>query len=156
MIRFERCFVNENKVMDFERWGKCLVGVVFDHGFACFYEMSASEREKFLSRVEKGFYSSILRFEISASEVKREVGMTLVDKIGRRHTSSRVSKVVISDFSGSEIFRPRRRIVTSIDTKILLESTISALSLTISLWMISGREAKRSFSQGEEFTPEMG
>ena len=142
--------------MDFERWGKCFVSVVFDYGFACFYEMIASEREKFLSRVEERFHSSILRFEIRAGKVKREVGMTLVDKIEWRHTSSRVSKIVISNFSGSKIFRPRRRVVSSIDTKILFESTISAFSLSISLWMISSREAKSSFSQREEFMPEMG
>ena len=132
--------------MDFERWGKCLVSVVFDHGFACFYEMVASEREKFLSRVEKRFHSSILRFEVRASEVKREVGMTLIDKVERRHTSSRVSKIVISNFSSSKIFRPRGRIVSSIDTKILFKSTISAFSLSISLWMISNREAESGFS----------
>ena len=81
--------------------------------------------------------------------------MTLVDEIERRHTSSRMSKIVVCDFSGSKIFRPGRRVVSSIDTKILFESTISAFSLTISLWMISGREAKSSFSQREEFMPEM-
>ena len=135
--------------MNFEGQGECLMSVVFDHGFACFCEMSASEREKFLSRVEKRFYSSILRLEIRASEVKREVSVTLVNKIERRHTSSRVSEIVISDFGSSEIFRPRRRIVTGIDTKILFESTISASSLTISLGVISSREAKSSFSQRE-------
>ena len=155
MILLESCFMYENEVMGFERRVKCFVSVVFDHGFACFYEVIASEREKFLSGVEKRFYSSILRFEIRTSEVKREVGMTLIDKIERRHTSSRVSEIVISNFSGSEIFRPRRRIMTSIDTKILLESTISAFSLSISLWMISSRESESSFSQREEFTPEM-
>ena len=131
------------------------MSIVFDHGFASFDEVIASERKKFLSRVKKRFNSGILRFKIRTGKVKREVGMTLVDKIERRHTSSRVSKIVISNFSGSEIFRPRRRIMTSIDTKILLESAISAFSLTISLWMISGREAESSFSQREEFTPEM-
>ena len=155
MILFESGFVYKYEVMNFERRVECFVSVVFDHGFACFYEMVASEREKFLSRVEKRFYSSILRFEIRASEVKREVGMTLIDKIERRHTSSRVSEIVISNFSSSDIFRPRRRIMTSIDTKILLESTISALSLSISLWVVSSRESKSSFSQREEFTPEM-
>ena len=149
VIFLECCFVNEDEVMNFEGRGKCLMSVVFDHGFACFYEMSASEREKFLSRVEKRFHSSILRFEIRAGKVKREVSVTLVDKIEGRHTSSGVGKIVISDFSGSEIFRPRRGIVTSIDTKILLESTISAFSLTISLGVISSREAKSSFSQRE-------
>ena len=147
--------MNEDEVMDFERQVKCFVSVVFDHGFACFYEVVASEREEFLSRVEKRFHSSILRFEIRASEVKREVGMTLVDKIERRHTSSRVSEIVISNSSSSEIFRLRRKIMISIDTKILFESTISAFSLSISLWMVSSREAKSSFSQSEEFMPEM-
>ena len=142
--------------MDFERRGKCFVSVVFDHGFACFYEMVASEREEFLSRVEERFYSSILRLKVRTGEVKREVGMTLVDEIEWGYASSRVSKVVISDLSGSEVFRPRRRVVTSIDTKILLESTVSAFSLTISLWMISGREAKSSFGQREEFMLEVG
>ena len=149
MIFLECCFVNENEVMNFEGRGKCLMRVVFDHGVACFYEMIASEREKFLSRVEKRFHSSILKFEIRAGKVKREVSMTLVDKIEGGHTSSGVGKIVISDFGSSEIFRPRRRIVTSIDTKVLLKSTISALRLSIGLWVISSREAKSSFGQRE-------
>ena len=66
--------------------------------------------------------------------------MTLVDKIERRHTSSRVSQIVICNFSNSKIFGPGGRIVSSVDTKILFKSTISAFSLTISLWMIGSRE----------------
>ena len=125
------------------------MSVVFDHGFACFYEMIASEGEKFLSRVEKRFHSSILRFEVGAGKVKRKVSMTLVDKIEGRHTRGGVGKIVISDFGSSKIFRPRRGIVTSIDTKILFESTVSAFSLTISLGVISSRETKSSFSERE-------
>ena len=45
--------------------------------------------------------------------------------------------------------------MSSIDTKILFKSTISAFSLTISLWMIGSREAKSSFSQREKFMPEV-
>ena len=45
--------------------------------------------------------------------------------------------------------------MSSIDTKILFKSAISAFSLTISLWMIGSREAKSSFSQREEFIPEV-
>ena len=131
------------------------MSIVFDHGFASFDKMIAGKRKKFLSGVEKRFYSSILRFEIRTSEVEREVGMTLVDKIEWRHTSSRMSKIVVCNFSGSKIFRPGGRIVSSIDTKILFKSSIGAFSLSISLWMISSREAKSSFSQREEFTPEM-
>ena len=80
--------------------------IVFDHGFASFDEVIACERKKFLSRVKKRFYSSILRFKIRTGKVKREVGMTLIDKIEWRHTSSRVSQIVISNFSGGKIFRP--------------------------------------------------
>ena len=112
----------------------------------CFCEMVASERKKFLSRVEERFYSSILRLKIRTGEVKREVGMTLVDEIEWRHTSSRVSKIVICNFSGSKIFRPRGRVVSSIDAKVLFKSSIGAFSLSISLWMISSRKAESSFS----------
>ena len=156
MILFECGFMNEDEVVNFERRRNCFMSIVFDHGFASFDEVIASERKEFLSRVEKRFNSSILRLEIRASEVKREVSMTLVNQIEGRHTSSRVSEIVISNFSGSEIFRPRRRIMTSIDTKILLESSISAFSLSISLWMVSSRETESSFSQREKFMSEMG
>ena len=155
VILFECGFMNEDEVVNFERGRKCFMSIVFDHGFASFDEVIAGERKKFLSRVEKRFHSSILRFEIRTSEVEGEISMTLVDKIEWRHTSSRVSKIVICNFSGSKIFRPGGRIVSSIDTKILLESTISAFSLTISLRMISSRKTESSFSQREKFTPEV-
>ena len=129
------------------------MSIVFNHGFACFDKMVAGSRKKLLSGVEERFYSSILRFEIRTSEVKREVGMTLIDQIEWGHTSSRMSKVVVCNFSSSKIFRPRGRVVSSVDTKILFESAIGAFSLTVSLRMVSSREAKSSFSQREEFTP---
>ena len=66
-----------------------------------------------------------------------------------------MGKIVVCDFSSSKVFGPRRGVVSSVDTKILFESTISAFSLSISLWMISSREAKSSFSKREQFTPEM-
>ena len=111
--------------------------------------MVASEREKFLARGEKRFYGGILRFEIRTGKVKRKVGMTLIDEVKRRHTSSRMSEIVVCNFSSSKIFRPGRRVVSGIDAEILFESAISAFSLSISLWMISSREAKSSFSQRE-------
>ena len=66
-----------------------------------------------------------------------------------------MDKIIVSDFSGSKVFRPRRGVVSSVDTKILLESTISAFGLSIRLWVISSREAKSSVSEREQFTPEV-
>ena len=79
--------------------------------------------------------------------------MTLIDEVERRYTSSRVSEIVVCNFSGSKIFRPGGRVVSSIDAEILFESAVGAFSLSISLWMISGREAKSSFqSKKNSFT----
>ena len=156
MILFESCFVNEDEVVDFERGKECFGCMVLDHGVAGFDKMITSEGKEFLSRGKKRFDSSVLRFEVRAGKVKREVGMPLVDEIEWRHTSGGVGQIVVCDFSSSKVFRPRRRVVPSVDTKILFESAIGAFSLAISLWVISGREAKSSFSEREEFTPEVG
>ena len=121
--------------------------IVLNHGFAGFDKMITSKEKEFLSRGKKRFHSSVLRFEVRIGKVKGEVGMPLVHEIEWRHISGRMGKIVICDFSSSKVFRPRRRVVSGVDTKILLESTISAFSLSISLWMISGREAKSSFSE---------
>ena len=147
--------MNEDEVVDFERGEKCFVCIVFDHGVAGFDKMITSEGKEFLSRGKKRFDSSVLRFEVRTGKVKREVGMPLVDEIKWRHTSGGVGKIVVCDFSSSKVFRPRRGVVPSVDTKILFESTIGAFSLAISLWVISGREAKSSFGEREEFTPEV-
>ena len=155
VILFKCCFVNEDEVVDFERGKKCFGCVVFDHGVAGFDKMVTSEGKEFLSRGKKRFDSSVLRFEIRTGKVKREVGMSLVDEIEGRHTSGGVGKIVVGDFSSSEVFGPRRGVVPSVDTEILFESAIGAFSLAISLGVISGREAKSSFGKGEEFTPEM-
>ena len=66
-----------------------------------------------------------------------------------------MGKIIVSDFSSSKVFRPRRGVVSSVDTKILLESMISAFGLSIRLRVISGREAKSSVSEREQFTPEV-
>ena len=129
--------------------------IVFNHGFAGFDKMVTSEGKEFLSRGKKRFDSSVLRFEVRTGKVKREVGMPLVDEIEWRHTSGGVGKIVVCDFSSSKVFGPRRGVVSSVDTKILFESTIGAFSLSISLWVISSREAKSSFSEREQFTPEV-
>ena len=155
VILFKCCFVNEDEVVDFERGKKCFGCVVFDHGVAGFDKMVTSEGKEFLSRGKKRFDSSVLRFEIRTGKVKREVGMSLVDEIEGRHTSGGVGKIVVGDFSSSKEFRPRRRVVPSVDTKILFKSTIGAFSLAISLWVISSREAKGSFGEREEFMPEV-
>ena len=155
MILFECCFVNEDEVVDFERWGKCFVCIVLNHGVAGFDKMITSEGKEFLLRGEKRFYGSVLGFEVRTGKVKREVGMPLVYEVEWGHTSGRMGKIIVSDFSSSKVFRPKRGVVSSVDTKILLESTISAFSLSISLWMISSREAKSSFGEREQFTPEV-
>ena len=71
MILFESGFVNENEVVDFERREKCFVSVVFNHGFACFYEMIASEREKFCLELRR---DSIAAFLDSRSEQAKSRG----------------------------------------------------------------------------------
>ena len=149
VILLECGFMNEDEVVNFERRRKSFMSIVFDHGGASFDEVIAGERKKFLSRVKERFNSGILRFKVRTCKVQRKVSVTLINKIEWGHTSSRVSEIIICKFSSSKIFRPGRRIVSSIDTKILLEGTISAFSLTISLWVIGSREAKSSFSQRE-------
>ena len=129
--------------------------IVLNYGFTGFDKVITSKGEEFLSGGKKRFHSSILRFEVRTGKVKREVGVPLVHQIERRHTSSRMSKIVVREFGSSKVFGPRRRVVSGIDTKILLESMIGAFSLSISLWVVSGRKAKSSFSEREQFTPEM-
>ena len=120
--------------------------IVFNHGFAGFDKVVTSEGKEFLSGGKKRFHSSILRFEVRTGKVEREVGVPLVHEIEWGRTSGRMGKIVACDFSSSKVFGPRRRVVSGIDTKILLESAIGAFSLSISLRVVSGREAKSSVS----------
>ena len=123
--------------------------IVLNHGFTGFDKVVTSEGKEFLSRGEKRFHSSILRFEVRTGKVKREVGVPLVNEIEWRHTSGGVGKIIVGEFSSSKVFGPRRGVVSSVDAKVLFESTIGVFSLSVSLRVISSRETKSSFSERE-------